>query len=386
VSARTARSAVAGALAGAIAVGLGTGVPVAAADESPAGETQEQGFVPGVDPLTLDDLGGTPSREDLDRAITRMDPGVATTFELEGAVTSFEYVEVEDEEVVVTLETDVLFDVASADLSEAAVERVREIARELPEGVAASVDGHTDSVGDDAENLDLSQRRAQAVADAAAAERPDVTFEVQGFGESELKVAESGDDVAAARAQNRRVELRYSGTAPGEGGGIEIEEHDVEPVRGEFVPGDGPRVDLVEDAETVAEKTVVVPNDEGREEQVRVAVEPIVVRGSLMRLRVQLTPLDPVDGESDRISVYDLTGKGQLHASAVDPYALVSYTPVRGGGTRLDSDPLYARTVVDRPVRYEVYLPRPVDESIESLYVNVVPTWPTFEDVPVVWD
>ncbi len=35
---------------------------------------------------------------------------------------------------------------------------------------------------------------------------------------------------------------------------------------------------------------------------------------------------------------------------------------------------------------YEVYLPRPLDASLESLYVNVVPTWPTFEDVPIRWD
>ncbi|WP_269808401.1 OmpA family protein [Cellulosimicrobium protaetiae] len=364
---------------------LVVGAPVAA-PATAATDDGTEGFVPGVDPLTLDDLGGPPSREDLDRATKRLDPGTATTFELDGAVTSFEYVEVVEDEVVVTLETDVLFDVDSAELSDAAVARVQEIAAELPDGVTASVLGHTDSVGEDADNLDLSQRRAQAVADAAGVARPDVTFDVQGLGESQLKVDEAGDDVADDRAQNRRVELRYSGTTPGESG-IEIEEHELEPVTALYEPGDGPRADLVEDAETVVETTVVVPNDEGRVEEVRVAVEPIVVRGSVMRLRVQLTPLGPVDGEADRITVYDLTGQGSLRPSAVDPYALVSYTPVRGSGAReLETDPLFARTVVDRPVRYEVYLPRPVDESLRSLYVNVVPTWPTFEDVPLVWE
>lgn len=365
----------------AVAVGLLAWVPPAAADEADL-----EGFVPGVDPLTLDDLGGAPSREDLDRATTRLDPGVATTFELEGAVTSLEYVEVEEDEVVVTLETDVLFDVSSADLSAAAVERVQEIAADLPDGVTATVAGHTDSVGEDADNLELSQRRAQAVADAAAAVRPDVTFEAQGFGETLLKATESGEDVAEARAQNRRVELRYEGSTPGERG-IEVEEHELDPVRSDFTPGDAPRVETVEDSDAAVEKAVVVPNDEGREEEVLVAVEPIVVRGSLMRLRVQLTPLGPVDGDEDRISVYDLTGKGELHASAVDPYALVQYTPVRGSGARqLGTEPIFARTAVDRPIRYEVYLPRPVDESLQSLYVNVVPTWPVFEDVPLVWD
>lgn len=380
MSRRTTRPAVAGTCAAALAVGLLAGAPVAVADEA------QDGFVPGTDLLTLDDLGGAPNRESLDRATTRFDPGQATTFSLEGAVTSLEYVEVEEDEVVVTLGTDVLFDVGSADLSATAVERVQEIAEDLPDAVTADVVGHTDSVGEDADNLDLSQRRAQAVADAVAAVRTDVTLDVQGRGETELKVAESGDDVADDRAQNRRVELRYSGTAPGETG-IEIQEHDLEPARADHVPGDGPRVERVEDAETVAEEVVSVPNDEGREERVRVAVEQIVVRGSLMRLRVQLTPLGPVDGAEDGISVYDLTGRGELHPSAVDPYALVSYAPVRGSGAQeLDTDELSAKTSVGRTVRYEVYLPRPLDESLESLYVNVAPRWPTFEDVPLVWD
>lgn len=377
---RRARAALAGALGAALALGLLAGAPAAADEE------EEQGFVPGVDPLTLDDLGGAPSREDLDRATTRFDPGVATTFELAGAVTSLEYVEEEEDEVVVTLETDVLFDVGSAELSQAAVERVQEIAAQLPDGVTASVAGHTDSVGEEAENLDLSRRRAQAVADAAAAVRPDVTFDVQGFGETQLKVEEAGEDVADDRAQNRRVELRYSGTAPG-ARSLVLEEHELEPATAEFVPGDRARVESVADTEPVAEETVLVRNDEGRHEEVRVGVEPIVVRGSLMRLRVHLTPLGPVDGDEDRISVYDMTGQGELHPSAVDPHALVSYAPVRGSGAReLETDPVFTRTSVGRTVGYEVYLPRPLDPSLESLYVRVAPTWPTFEDVPIRWD
>lgn len=369
----------AGALAVALVLGPLSGTPAAASED-------EQGFDPGVDPLTLDDLGGAPAREDLDRATTRFDPGVATTFELAGAVTSLEYVEVEADEVVVTLETDVLFDVGSAELSQAAVERVQEIAAELPDGVTASVAGHTDSVGEKADNMDLSQRRAQAVVDAAATVRPDVTFEAQGYGETRLKVEEGGDDVADDRAQNRRVELRYSGTTPGERG-LEVEEHELDPVTAELVPGDRPRVEPVTDTEPVVEKTVVVPNEDGRQEEVRVGIEPIVVRGSLMRLRLQLTPLGPVDGDEERISVYAMTGAGELHPSAVDPRALVSYAPVRGSGAReLETEPLFARTSVGRTVGYEVYLPRPLDASLESLYVNVVPTWPTFEDVPIRWD
>ncbi len=139
-----------------------------------------------------------------------------------------------------------------------------------------------------------------------------------GVRETRLKVEEGGDDVADDRAQNRRVELRYSGTTPGERG-LEVEEHELDPVTAELVPGDRPRVEPVTDTEPVVEKTVVVPNEDGRQEEVRVGIEPIVVRGSLMRLRLQLTPLGPVDGDEERISVYAMTGAGELHPSAVDP-------------------------------------------------------------------
>jgi OOP family OmpA-OmpF porin len=67
------------------------------------------------------------------------------------------------------------------------------------------VDGHTDSRGSDAHNLDLSQRRAAAVRQylvghGIAPER----LEAQGFGESK-PVADN--DTAHGMALNRRVEL-----------------------------------------------------------------------------------------------------------------------------------------------------------------------------------
>lgn len=67
------------------------------------------------------------------------------------------------------------------------------------------VDGHTDSVGEDAFNLDLSRRRAAAVADymigkGVAAER----LASEGFGEAR-PIADNGTE--EGRARNRRVEL-----------------------------------------------------------------------------------------------------------------------------------------------------------------------------------
>ena len=74
-----------------------------------------------------------------------------------------------------------------------------------PEITRVRVEGHTDDRGDDAKNLDLSQRRAQAVVaflieQGVAAER----LEAQGFGETKPK---EPNTTPASRAKNRRVEF-----------------------------------------------------------------------------------------------------------------------------------------------------------------------------------
>jgi OOP family OmpA-OmpF porin len=68
------------------------------------------------------------------------------------------------------------------------------------------IQGHTDSQGDNAMNLDLSKRRAAAVrqyliSKGIAGER----MRTQGFGETR-PVADNG--TAAGRAKNRRVEFK----------------------------------------------------------------------------------------------------------------------------------------------------------------------------------
>ncbi len=76
-------------------------------------------------------------------------------------------------------------------------------------GVAVIAEGHTDSIGSEAYNLELSKRRAGAVRDylvagGIAANR----IKVEGFGESKPVAS---NDTADGRAQNRRVELRVIG-------------------------------------------------------------------------------------------------------------------------------------------------------------------------------
>ena len=72
------------------------------------------------------------------------------------------------------------------------------------------VQGHTDSQGKDAYNLDLSRRRAAAVVDALVAQGVEASrLRSQGFGE-QVPVADNATE--AGRATNRRVELhRISG-------------------------------------------------------------------------------------------------------------------------------------------------------------------------------
>lgn len=65
--------------------------------------------------------------------------------------------------------------------------------------------GHTDNVGDDAMNMELSDKRAEAVKNYLVSKGVDAKrLESKGFGETEPK---STNDTAAGRAENRRVEF-----------------------------------------------------------------------------------------------------------------------------------------------------------------------------------
>ena len=115
--------------------------------------------------------------------------------------------------VVVNL-PDVLFEYDKANLTRDAQEKVHSIAAILERratGRRIAVEGHTDSIGSDAYNLRLSQRRAETVArDLAYNGVPENRLQTQGFGEK-YPVAPNtypdGADNPAGRAKNRRVEV-----------------------------------------------------------------------------------------------------------------------------------------------------------------------------------
>lgn len=144
------------------------------------------------------------TEEIVERSITVYDPASSIT-ELGGTEP--------EEEGVVVLETDILFSSNAWELPAGAEATIAELAADIPEGASVQVDGHTDALPVDRtkydfDNQQLSENRAQAVADALAEERPDLTLEVTGHGDTE-PAASGGAEDSASLAKNRRVELRY---------------------------------------------------------------------------------------------------------------------------------------------------------------------------------
>jgi OOP family OmpA-OmpF porin len=83
--------------------------------------------------------------------------------------------------------------------------RVAARLKEVGPGAIVRVDGHTDSVGSEAYNQGLSQRRAQAVRDYLVQQGvPESQLQAKGFGASQPAASNDGQD---GRALNRRTEL-----------------------------------------------------------------------------------------------------------------------------------------------------------------------------------
>jgi outer membrane protein OmpA-like peptidoglycan-associated protein len=111
--------------------------------------------------------------------------------------------------------SDVLFDTGSADLKPGAREKLAKISGILlaHPGLSLQVEGHTDSVGTDEFNMELSGRRADAVRDYLAQEGvPASSMSAKGFGKTQPVAS---NDTAEGRQRNRRVELVVNGDAIG---------------------------------------------------------------------------------------------------------------------------------------------------------------------------
>jgi outer membrane protein OmpA-like peptidoglycan-associated protein len=103
----------------------------------------------------------------------------------------------------------VTFDLNSATLTSEAKENLDQFALALKDpllsGHPFSIDGHTDARGAEAYNVDLSMRRAQAVAEYLGSKGIDVTkFDIRGFGKSHPLTEDPFDPA------NRRVEAHLA--------------------------------------------------------------------------------------------------------------------------------------------------------------------------------
>jgi len=102
----------------------------------------------------------------------------------------------------------ILFDVNSAGIKPESYGVLKDIANVLKENadVKIKIIGHTDTDGDDAKNLDLSKRRAEAVKNALVQEFAIDESRMQTDGKGETQPVDK-NDTAEGKANNRRVEF-----------------------------------------------------------------------------------------------------------------------------------------------------------------------------------
>jgi outer membrane protein OmpA-like peptidoglycan-associated protein len=111
--------------------------------------------------------------------------------------------------------SDVLFDTGKSTLRPAAREKLAKISGIVLAypTLRLAIEGHTDSVGSDELNQELSEERAGAVRDYLASQSiPAASMTSQGFGKMQPVAS---NDTAEGRQQNRRVELVVSGQVIG---------------------------------------------------------------------------------------------------------------------------------------------------------------------------
>ncbi|MCL6607877.1 MAG: OmpA family protein [Geminicoccaceae bacterium] len=115
-----------------------------------------------------------------------------------------------DDLLKITLQNEILFDFARADIKPAfapTLDKLAGVLRKYDRSFATVV-GHTDSIGSEAYNQALSLRRAEAVVDALVARGvPAGRLSAAGRGESEPRADNATE---AGRQLNRRVEIFVS--------------------------------------------------------------------------------------------------------------------------------------------------------------------------------
>lgn len=159
----------------------------------------------------------TPDGEDPIRSSVSVGggPTIASQVEVRIAEILSDYSARESEAgTTLTVPARVLFDFDEASLRPDAREVLDEIVEVLVfyETAPVVIEGHTDARGSDAYNLDLSRRRAEAVAGYLTDAGIDADrLSVEGRGEAEPVAS---NDTDAGRQANRRVEVLVRGVSP----------------------------------------------------------------------------------------------------------------------------------------------------------------------------
>jgi outer membrane protein OmpA-like peptidoglycan-associated protein len=140
----------------------------------------------------------------------------ADVSDLEGLISDL-HARVTDREIIVDLPADVLFDFDKADIRSEAVTTLEKLARLIKQsgqsgGGVIQVNGHTDSIGADAYNTTLSERRAASVVQwlTTNAGIAPGRLQAKGYGESRpiaQNTNPNGSDNPEGRQKNRRVEV-----------------------------------------------------------------------------------------------------------------------------------------------------------------------------------
>ena len=112
------------------------------------------------------------------------------------------------DEIVLNMPSNITFDFGKSDIKPNFYDVLNSVALVLNEYNRSIVDvyGHTDNVGTDQANFDLSIDRAESVANYLAGQQVNPQrLSLQGFGETRPIASNATED---GRAQNRRVEIR----------------------------------------------------------------------------------------------------------------------------------------------------------------------------------
>lgn len=128
-------------------------------------------------------------------------------------ITGVAVIEEREKKIDVRLDANVLFPKDSDAIRPSANARLREVALTLKARGAGKVgiDGYTDDLGSAAHGLDLSRRRANAIATRLRTVLPAAQFPfvVRGLGESNFVAPNTSE---ANRSKNRRVEIHFTAT------------------------------------------------------------------------------------------------------------------------------------------------------------------------------